>query len=156
LRSPEKKADIYWVIHIIVTDEPYTMEYKVKKLAPHDVYHLTFSLGFRIEPRIDLMFRMVVEELITTGELILERTSDLKYNLDPQSNYLFMLGDSYLSIDNDLSQIKHFLLKIYYVLKKVAVKKEKNFGLEISNVLVEKYPVTINPFSVKWLRRQKS
>ncbi len=76
LKSPEKKADIYWFVHINVTDEPYTMEYKVKTLAPHDVYHLTFNLGFRIEPRVDLMFRTVVKELRAKGELMLDRTPE--------------------------------------------------------------------------------
>jgi KUP system potassium uptake protein len=155
LRPPEKKAEVYWFIHLNVTDEPYTMEYKLRVLAPRNVYHLTFNLGFRIEPRIDLMFRKVIEELNTNEELIFEKSSIVKYNLDPQSDYLFMLGDSYLSTDNELSRVKFFLLKIYFALKKLSIKKEKNFGLEISNVLVEKYPVIVSPFSVKWLKRQK-
>jgi KUP system potassium uptake protein len=155
LRSPEKKADIYWFVHINVTDEPYTMEYKVKILAPHDVYHLTFNLGFRIEPRVDLMFRKVAEELRATGELILERNPDSKYNLNTGGDHLFMLGDSYLSYDNDLPQWKNFMLKSYYTLKRIAVKEEENFGLEKSNVLAEKYPLIVNPVSGIWLKRQK-
>jgi KUP system potassium uptake protein len=155
LKSPEKKADIYWFVHINVTDEPYTMEYKVKILAPHDVYHLTFNLGFRIEPKVDLMFRTVAEELRATGELILERNPDSKYNLNTGGDHLFMLGDSYLSYDNDLPQWKNFLLKFYYNLKKIAVREEENFGLEISNVLVEKYPLIVTPVSGIWLKRQR-
>jgi KUP system potassium uptake protein len=154
LKSPEKKADIYWFAHINVTDEPYTMEYKVKALAPHDVYHLTFNLGFRIEPRIDFMFRTVMEELRARGELLLDRTPDSKYTLDKGGDHLFMLGDSYLSYDNDLSQGKYILLKFYYLLRKISIKEEKNFGLEISNVLVEKYPLVVSPVTGIWLKRE--
>lgn len=154
MKSPEKKADIYWFVHIHVTDEPYTMEYKVKALTPHDVYHLTFNLGFRIEPRIDLMFRTVVEELRSRGELLLDRTPDSKYTLDKGGDHIFMLGHSYLSYDNDLSQGKYFLLKFYYSLRKISIHEEKNFGLEIGNVLVEKYPLVVSPVTGIWLKRE--
>lgn len=154
MKSPEKKADIYWFVHVNVTDEPYTMEYKVKTITPNDIYRLTFNLGFRIEPRVDLMFRTVVEEMKAKGELLLERIPDLKYNLNRGGDHIFMLGDSYLSFDNDMSQGKNILLKFYYLLKKIAVKEEKNFGLEISNVLVEKYPLVVSPVSGIWLKRQ--
>lgn len=154
MKSPEKKADIYWFVHINVTDEPYTMEYKIKALAPHDVYHLTFNLGFRIEPRVDLMFRAVIAELRKKGELLLDRTPDSKYCLDKGGDHIFMLGDSYLSYDNELSKAKYFMLKFYYVLKKIAVREEKNFGLEVSNVLVEKYPLVVSPVTGIWLTRK--
>ena len=154
MKTPEKKADIYWFVHINVTDEPYTMEYKVKALAPHDVYHLTFNLGFRIEPRVDLMFRTVIAELRKKGELLLDRTPDSKYCLDKGGDHIFMLGDSYLSYDNELSNANYFMLRFYYVLKKIAVREEKNFGLEVSNVLVEQYPLVVSPITGIWLTRE--
>lgn len=153
LKAPEKKADIYWFVHIHVTDEPYTMEYSVKALAPNDVYHLTLYLGFRIEPKVDLMFRSIVMDLKERQELMLEHSASLKYNIDPRSDYLFMLGESYLSSDNDISPVKYFLLKFYYLLRKISVKKERDFGLEISNVLTEKYPLVVNPLDKLYLRR---
>jgi len=153
LRSPSKKADVYWFVHINVTDEPYTMEYKVKTLAVNDVYHLTFNLGFRIEPRIDLFFRTILEELVESGGLKLEAAPDFKYSLNRTGDYKFMLGDSYLSRDNDLSQWRSILLKLYYSLKKIVVTEEENFGLETNNVLVEKYPLIVNPIEKIWLKR---
>ena len=156
LRSPEKKAEIYWFVHLHVTDEPYTLEYKLKALAPNYVYQLTFNLGFRIEPRVDLMFRSVVEELRAKRELILGSSGESKYNLDKSGDHIFMLSDSYLSGDNDISRGKFFLLKFFYLLKKIALKKEKNFGLEISNVLSERYPLVVNPVTRLFLRREKN
>lgn len=153
MKSPEKKADIYWFIHINVTHEPYTMEYKIKTLSPNDAYRLTFNLGFRIDPKVDLMFRSVVNELRERGELMLERTTDLKYNINPAGDHIFMLGDSYLSYDNDMSKAKFTFLRFYYLLKRIAIKEENNFGLEVSNILVEKYPLLIAPGKI-WLKRQ--
>lgn len=154
LNAPVKKADMYWFIHINVTDEPYTLEYKLKTLAPNDIYHLTFNIGFRIEPRVDLFFRTVIEELINGGEVVIEKTPELKYCLNSMGDYKFMLGDSYLSYDNNLLKWKKFLLEFYYTLKKIAVNEEENFGLEISNVWVEKYPLVVSPVESIFLKRR--
>lgn len=153
LKAPVKKADVYWFVHITVTDEPYTMAYKVKTLLQNDIYYLTIYLGFRIEPKVDLFFRTVVEELSASGELVLEKTPDLKYSLNTFGDHKFILGDSFLSYDNKLPQWKNLLLKAYYNLKKIAVREEKNFGLDESNVLVEKYPLVVTPVKNIYLKR---
>ena len=64
-----KRADIYWFIHVDTTDEPYTMEYKVTELAHDDVFRINFRLGFRVQQRINLFFRKVVEDLVRNKEV---------------------------------------------------------------------------------------
>ena len=155
LRSPLKKADMYWFVHINVVDEPYALEYRVKTLAHNDVYHLTFDIGFRIEPRVDLFFRTVVTEMIEAGELSLHPGPDMKYSMNKTGDYKFMLSESYLSSDNDIPYWKNMLLKFYYNLKTITVTEEKNFGLDTSNILLEKYPLVVSPASQVMLKRQK-
>ena len=53
-----------------------------------------------------------------------------------------------------MSQGKSILLRFYYLLKQIAVKEDKNFGLEISNVLIEKFPLVVAPVGGIWLKRQ--
>jgi KUP system potassium uptake protein len=153
LNAPVKKANFYWFVHINITDEPFTQEYKVNILAPNDIYHLTFNLGFRIEPRLDMFFRFVAQELINTKELVIDKTSDMKYCLNPIGDYKFVLGDSYLSNENNLSEWKKILLSFYYKLKEIAINEEENFGLEESNVWVEKYPLIVSPVKNLSLKR---
>jgi KUP system potassium uptake protein len=153
LKAPVKKANFYWFVHINITDEPFTQEYKVNILAPNDIYHLTFNLGFRIEPRLDMFFRFVAQELINSNELVIDKTSDMKYCLNPIGDYKFVLGDSYLSNENNLSDWKKLLLSSYYKLKEIAINEEENFGLEESNVWVEKYPLIVSPVKNLSLKR---
>jgi len=47
--------------------------------------------------------------------------------------------------ENSLTVWKNQLLGFYCKLKKRAVVKEENFGLELSNVWVEKYPLIVSP-----------
>ncbi|MGV3510162.1 MAG: KUP/HAK/KT family potassium transporter, partial [Sphingobacteriaceae bacterium] len=64
LQKQPKRADIYWLVHVDVTDEPHTLEYKVDFLVPGKLIRIDFRLGFRIEQRINILYRMVVEELV--------------------------------------------------------------------------------------------
>lgn len=63
LNRKPKRADIYWFVHIDTVDDPYTSEYKVEHIIPNDIIRVDFRLGFRMEPRVNLMFRKVVKIL---------------------------------------------------------------------------------------------
>jgi len=67
-RKP-KRADIYWFVHVDVLDDPYTMEYSVHTIIPNEVIRVEFRLGFRVEHRIQMMFRKVVEEMVHNKEV---------------------------------------------------------------------------------------
>jgi KUP system potassium uptake protein len=154
LNAPIKKADVYWFVHINVSDEPYTEEYKVNIVAPNDIYHLTFNIGFRIEPKVDMFFRFVIQELIDSKELVLDNSEELKYCLNHIGDYKFLLGDSFLSYENSLPKWKSLLLILYYKLKKIAVREEENFGLEQNNVWIENYPLIVSAAKKVYLKRQ--
>jgi KUP system potassium uptake protein len=79
LSKKPKRADIYWLVHVDTLDEPYTMEYKVEHIIPNDIIRIDFRLGFRVEPRINLLFRKVVEDLVANKEVnIISRYASLE------------------------------------------------------------------------------
>jgi KUP system potassium uptake protein len=44
-------------------------------------------------------------------------------------------------------------MKVYFWLKELSVSEERNFGLEQSNVMVEKFPLVVAPVSKLKLQR---
>jgi KUP system potassium uptake protein len=62
-RQP-KRADVYWFVHIDRTDEPYTMEYSIHHLEEDKIIRVDFRIGFRIQTRINLFFKMVLDDQI--------------------------------------------------------------------------------------------
>jgi KUP system potassium uptake protein len=143
-RNP-KKADVYWFIHINRTDEPYTLEYTVDEISDDKVIYVTFDIGFRIQPRINIFFRKVIEQMVANKELdITSRYDSLsKYRLP--ADFKFVILDRFLSIENELSFRDGLLLNAYFRLRKWAQPDTKTFGLDTSDVIVEKIPLIINP-----------
>ncbi|WP_020599004.1 KUP/HAK/KT family potassium transporter [Spirosoma panaciterrae] len=141
-RAP-KRADIYWFIHVCVEDEPYVMRYSVDTLAQEDVYVVTFYLGFRIEPRINLLFRMVVEDMVENNEVTIEsRYKSLSTHRVP-GDFRFVLFRRFLSYENDLTVRQQVAMFGYMLLKNIALAPQAAYGLDTSNVTVEAIPLVI-------------
>ena len=143
-RQP-KRADIYWFIHIERTDEPYTMEYSVEELKNDKLIRVEFCLGFRVQARVNVLFRKVVEEMVQNKEInIISRYPSLKkYNL--ASDFRFVVMEKFLSFENEFSARDGFILRSYFAIKELAQSDAKAFGLDTSNLTVEKIPFVISP-----------
>src|SRR6185312_13707141 len=145
LNKKPKRADIYWFVHVDTMDDPYTAEYSVVHIIPNDIIRVEFRLGFRIEPRINLMFRKVVEDLVNNREVnITSRYESLERN-NVVGDFQFIVMEKYLSQDNELPFIERVIMKLYFWLKEWSLSEERGFGLDPSNVTIEKFPLIISP-----------
>lgn len=152
-RNP-KRADIYWFIHIDRTDEPYTMEYTVEELVNDKVIRVDFKLGFRIQPRVNVFFRKVVEELVASKELdITSRYESLgRYKL--QADFKFVIIETFLSVENEFELKEGLVLNTYFFIKQLAQPDTRAFGLDTSDVVIEKIPIVISPATNIQLKRR--
>jgi KUP system potassium uptake protein len=62
--------------------------------------------------------------------------------------------EKFLSSDNDLPFHERVIMNFYFWIKEKSLSEEKGFGLDQSNVAVEKYPLLINPVSSVSLKRK--
>jgi len=153
LNKKPKRADIYWLVHVDTLDDPYTSEYKVDHIIPNDIIRVEFRLGFRVEPRINLMFRKVVEDLVANKEVNITSRYESLERSNTVGDFQFIVMEKYLSQDNDLPIMERFIMKIYFWLKEISLSEEKGFGLDVSNVTVEKFPLIVAPVASMKLKR---
>ncbi|NCX95145.1 MAG: potassium transporter Kup [Chitinophagia bacterium] len=151
-RKP-KRADIYWFVHVDVLDDPYTMEYAVQTIVPNEIIRVEFRLGFRIEHRIQHMFKKVVENMVNNKEVnIVSRYESLSKS-NVMGDFRFIVMEKFLSRDNDLPLWERFMMRGYFILKKFSLSEERGFGLDPSDVTVEKYPLVVSPVPEYHLKR---
>jgi KUP system potassium uptake protein len=147
LNKKPKRADIYWFVHVDTLDDPYTCEYSVHHIIPNDIIRVEFRLGFRVEPKINLLFRKVVEDLVTNNEVnITSRYESLERN-NIVGDFQFIVMEKYLSLDNELPFFEQIVMKIHFTIKEWGLSEERGFGLDPSNVVIEKFPMIISPVS---------
>ena len=153
LNRKPKRADIYWFVHVDTLDDPYTCEYKVEHIIPNDIIRVDFRLGFRMEPRINLMFRKVVEDLVANKEVNIMSRYESLANSGTVGDFQFMVMEKYLSQDNELPFFERVIMKLHFWLKEHSLSEEKGFGLDAANVTVEKFPLIVAPVTNLRLRR---
>ncbi|RYF44406.1 MAG: potassium transporter Kup, partial [Chitinophagaceae bacterium] len=110
IQKHPKRADVYWFLHVDVTDAPYTMEYEVDYLIPDKLIRIDFRLGFRVEQRVNVLFRKVVEEMVAAGEI--DITSKYK-SLEAQKipgDFRFVVIEKILSNSNSLRFIERITM----------------------------------------------
>jgi KUP system potassium uptake protein len=141
IQKEPKRADVYWLVHVDVMDEPFTMDYKVEFLIPGKLIRIDFKLGFRVEQRVNLLYRKVIEELVKNGEVDItsQYTSLNKHKI--AGDFRFVLLEKHLSKFSRLSFYERSIMDYYFVLKRLSLSEERSFGLDSSYVDIEKVPL---------------
>ncbi len=148
-----KRADTYWFVHIERTDEPYTMEYSVDQIEPGKVIRIEFRLGFRIQPRVNVLFRNVVEDMVQRKEIDITSQYESLNKYKIAADFRFVIMEKFLSYNNLFSTSEGFILNSYFAIKKLAQSEAKAFGLDTSETRIEKIPLVVKPVSNVHLKR---
>jgi KUP system potassium uptake protein len=136
-----KKADVYWFVNVDVTDEPYLAEYMVDTLGSSHIVKVQLKLGFRVEQKLNVFLRQISTELVESGEIKLQSRT---YTTMPErkvGDFRFVLIQEHLSYESELNTWESLILRAKLFIKKITVSPAKWFGLETSDVYIEKVPL---------------
>ncbi|MBP7408190.1 MAG: KUP/HAK/KT family potassium transporter [Flavobacteriales bacterium] len=148
-----KRADIYWFVHVNYTDEPYTMEYRVKELIDDKVIRVDFDLGFRVQARINKLFKRVLEEMESDHELEFRSKYESIKKGDFHTDICYILTDRIMSVENEFTLRDDLLLDAYFALKRLGLSDREAFGLDPNLTVVEQVPLVIQQRSELPLKR---
>lgn len=143
LQKQPKRADVYWLVHVDVVDEPYKREYEVDFLVPNKLIRIDFKLGFRVEQQINLLFRRVVEDLVKNGEVDITSTYKSLNKHKIVGDFRFVVIEKVLSRSQNLSLYEKLTMLLYGYLKNLSLSEERGFGLDLSFVTIEKVPLML-------------
>jgi len=144
LSKQPKRADVYWLLHVDILDDPHMLEYRVTHLIPDVLFKIDFKLGFKVQPRINLFFRQVIEEMSRNNEINLVSRYDSLRKFDIPSDFRFVLIDRIQNYDFDFPPKEQFIMDIYSILKRFGISEVRAMGLDTSNVTIETVPLVID------------
>ncbi|MEI7499930.1 MAG: KUP/HAK/KT family potassium transporter [Bacteroidota bacterium] len=144
LNKQPKRADTYWMLHIDILDEPHVLEYKVTHIIQGILIKVDFKIGFKVQPRINLFFRQVLEEMSRNKEIdLLSHYSSLRqFNI--LSDFRFVVIDRIQNYDFDFPPREQFIMDLYAIFKRFGISEVRSLGLDTSNVTVETVPLYID------------
>jgi len=139
-----KRASTYWFLHIDSLETPNTFEYVVHHMIPGVLIKVDFRLGFKIERKINLYFKEVIEDLVKSGEVsMVSQYESLKGHSIP-ADFLYVNLDRILISDYKLPPLKIFIMTLHNFVRRISINDVKALGLDSSNVIEEKVPIVID------------
>ena len=144
INKQPKRADHYWLINMEFVDTPDTLEYDCEMLIPNTLYNVTMHIGFRIEPRVSLYLRQVVEDLVASKKVDLTSAyPSLRKNGIP-GDFRFIIIHRVYYPENSVNRQQNLLMNLYSLISKIGIDDPKALGLDTSMVVVEHVPLIIN------------
>jgi KUP system potassium uptake protein len=138
-----KRANTYWLLHVDNLNTPDTFEYVVHHLIPGVLIKVEFRLGFKIERKINLYFREVLEDLVKNGEInMVSQYESLKKHSIP-ADFLFINLDRIMTQDYKLPPKKAFIMGLHNAIRGLSINDVKALQLDTSTVIEEKVPIII-------------
>lgn len=138
-----------------VTDEPYTKEYSVKTIVPNEAYVINFTLGFRVEQRVNEFLSQIIQELVENKEI---RITPKKYWMNFENkvtvgDFKFVMLEETLPNHTNLSKWDNFIITSKLLVKHFTISQAKWYGIDTSVIRVEKVPVIVGSYSNEKLKR---
>ena len=152
LKQP-KRAETYWLLHVDKTDEPDRMDYKVTHIIPGILIRVDFHIGFKVEPKINLFFREVLEDMTESGEIKLESSYDSLKKHQIPADFRFILIDRVMPRDYKLSNLDTLTLTLHSFSRLICISDVRALQLDTVNTIEEKVPITIDQPVGRRIRR---
>jgi KUP system potassium uptake protein len=150
-----RRAKTYWLLHVDRVDEPNRFDYRVKQIIPGLLIRVDFRIGFKVDPRINLYFREVIEDMMEAGEISPESGYDSLKKHGLRAEFIFVLIDRIMLRDFRLSASENFILMLHLLVRQLGQPEEKALHLDSTSLLVEKVPIIIDQPVSQRIRRIK-
>lgn len=139
-----KRADTYWLLHVDRVNDPNRFEYQVIQIIPGILIRIDFHIGFKVEPKINLYFREVLEDLERSGEIKLASSYDSLRKHDFTGDFKYIIIDRIMPRDYKLTSWENFILTLNNFARRLSINDIRALELDSTNTIVEQVPITID------------
>jgi KUP system potassium uptake protein len=148
-----KRAETYWLLHIDRVDEPNRFEYEIEQIIPGILIRVDFHIGFKVEPKINLYFREVVDDLVKSGEIRLESSYDSLKKHNFPGDFKFILIDRIMIRDFKLKKWENFILSLNIIARRLSISDIRSLQLDPTATIVEHVPIIIDQTITQRIKR---
>ncbi len=139
-----KRADRYWLLHVDRVDEPNRFDYRVNHIIPGVLIRVDFHIGFKVDTKINLYFREVLEDLVKSGEINIESGYDSMKKYGLTGDFKYVLIERIMLRDFKLSSMESFILTLHRLIDHLSIPEVRALELDSTNTIVEQVSISVN------------
>ena len=143
INKQPKRADRYWILRVQYTDTPDTLTYTATPLADGRIWCVGLNIGFRVQPKITVYLRQIVEDLVAAGRIDLVSTYPSLRRHGIPGDFRFSIIHRIFSPSSNCAKGERTVMRLFERLRHLAVSPERAMGLDTSTTTVENVPLII-------------
>lgn len=147
VKKQPKRADHYWFVHVDHVDAPDELSYSVDIVVPDTIYIVTMHIGFRVDTKVSVYLRQVIEDLVAARSLDLTSTYPSLKKENIPGDFRFIILRRLFSPASNCSPGTAWLMRVHDILRHIGISYRSAFGLDTSVVTTETVPLIINTTS---------
>ncbi len=139
-----KRADHYWFIRVVADDAPDTLRYTLDVVDDNFIYCISIYLGYRVQPKLTVYLRQIVEDLTAAGRLdLVSGYSSLARHGVP-GEFRFVVIHRLFSRSSECTSTQRFVMNQHAIIDRHTMGDIRAFGLDVCNLTVENAPLILN------------
>lgn len=142
-RQP-KRADHYWIIHIERSDDPWRLDYTIDELMENTMFFITITMGFRVQPKISLYLRQIVEDLVDAKRVDITSSYPSLHRHGIAGDFRFIIINRIFSNESSCSRTEAILMRMHDRLRHLGISDPSAMGLDTSGTVMESVPLIIS------------
>ena len=139
-RQP-KRADTYWFVYLIRSDEPYEFNYEVTTFVKEKIFRVDITSGFKLGFHVDDYMRKVTDTMEINGEVdLISRYPSLRKD-HIRGDVRYVVVERIMRNSLHLSFYRKAILSAYSTIKRFTTSDTQILDLDPSNVTIESAPL---------------
>ncbi|ARQ06685.1 putative potassium transport system protein Kup [Macrococcoides canis] len=138
-----KRADVYWFVNVLVSDDPFQVNYRIEKFGTDNIFKVQLILGFRMHQNVNYYVKTIARSLIQSKEMKEQFRAYGTNNLKVISDFQFIILKDEVPLDANIAWYQKLILQWKLELKRYTASPVKWFELPSNEVIYETIPLTV-------------
>ena len=137
------RAHAYWLVNIVIANEPYTREYSVDSFGTHCVFRVRIRLGYKVNQHLRAFMRQIMGDMVQTGDLDPQLSPYPDFDAHDVGDCRYVVLHKVLTPESAVPQGARLAIKIKYTIRKWVGSPIQWYGLESTGPIVEVMPLFV-------------
>ena len=147
------RAYAYWIVNIVIANEPYTREYSVDSFGTHCVFRVRIRLGYKVNQHLRAFMRQIMSDMVQTGDLDPQLSPYPDFDARDVGDTRYVILHKVLTPESAVPPRARLAIKIKYTVRKWVGSPIQWYGLESNAPLVEVMPLFVKQANITPLSR---
>ena len=147
------RAHAYWVVNIVVANEPYTREYSVDSFGTHCFFRVRIRLGYKVNQHLRAFMRQIMHDMVQTGDLAPQLSPYPDFDGRDVGDTRYVVLHKVLTPESAVPPRARLAIKIKYTVRRYVGSPIQWYGLESTAPLIEITPLFVKQADIRPLSR---